>query len=94
MSHKGINQLAANQESLLSIFPNPCLGDTYLYTDDPDAEFVSICNSDGEMILRETIVPGRSLYMVLNLAPGTYYLELKDRNLNHLGLPRLLQIVK
>ena len=77
-------------ESLLNIFPNPCVGDTYLYTDDLDAAWLFIYDPDGNIKEKWAINPGITLHVNISLPPGTYQLVLKDGYQNILGLPKPL----
>jgi hypothetical protein len=79
-------------EPLLNIFPNPCIGDTYLYTDDLDAAWIFIYDHAGNIREQSPIIAGRTLHIHLSLGPGTYQLILKDQSQNMLGTARPLFI--
>jgi hypothetical protein len=80
------------EEALLNIFPNPCIGDTYLYTDDLEAAWVCILNETGQIQMQTPIISGRTLHVKLALEPGTYQLMLQDVYHQVLGRPKLLYI--
>jgi len=85
--------ISGNQgESLVNIFPNPCIGETYLYTDDLEAAWVCILDMDGNAHLQSPIDPGKTLHINLALTPGTYQLILKDHFNNVLGQAKMLYI--
>lgn len=77
-------------ESLLNIFPNPCVGDTYLYTDDLEAAWLFIYDQTGSIKEKWAINPGITLHVKISLSPGTYQLILKDGYQNILGLAKPL----
>lgn len=79
-------------ETLINIFPNPCIGDTYLYTDDLEAAWVCILDETGRIQLQTPISSGRTLHINLELQPGTYQLMLQDVYRQVLGRPKLLYI--
>jgi|LakMenEpi03Aug12_release.lakeMendotaPanAssembly.Ray.scaffolds.fasta_scaffold739475_1 hypothetical protein len=72
-------------ESLLNIFPNPCKGGTYLYTDDLEAAWVVLFDPQGNQINQWQIIAGKTLHIQLSLTPGTYQLVLKDAYQNIMG---------
>ena len=79
-------------ETLLNIFPNPCIGETYLYTDDLEAAWVFVYDQIGNMREKWPINPGITLHINISLPSGIYQLVLKDHCQNILGLPRPLFI--
>lgn len=83
--------IASNSgESLLNIFPNPCIGETYLYTDDLEAAWIFIYDQTGSIKEKWAISPGKTLHVNIQLSPGTYQLILKDGYQNILGLAKPL----
>ncbi len=79
-------------ESLLNIFPNPCIGDTYLYTDDLEAAWVCIFDQIGNIKMQWPIAAGKTLHVEISLHPGIYQMVLKDHYGNILGLAKPLYI--
>lgn len=90
MAQTGISGGA--QESMVNIFPNPCIGDTYLYTDDLEASWVFIYDQSGSERSSWVIQPGKTLHIHLSLEVGTYQLVLKDNFMNKLGSAKTLFI--
>ena len=90
MAQTGIS--GGTPESMINIFPNPCIGDTYLYTDDLEAAWVFIYDLSGAERARWAIQPGKTLHVHINLPDGVYQLILKDPFLNKLGAPKTLFI--
>lgn len=90
MAQTGISE--SNRESLLNIFPNPCIGDTYLYTDDPEAAWVIIYNDQNIEQALWPIEAGKTLHININLPEGTYQLVLKDPYKNTLGVAKPIYI--
>ena len=87
-----IGLLGSLREPLLNIFPNPCIGETYFYTDDLEANWLYIYDYSGNVKEKWRITPGRTLHVDLSLAPGTYHIILRDGFQNPLGLPKPLFI--
>jgi hypothetical protein len=79
-------------ESMVNIFPNPCVGDTYLYTDDLEAAWVYIYDEAGELKAWWPIRAGKTLHIELQLKQGAYQLVLKNHFLNKLGEAKTLFI--
>ena len=79
-------------EALLNIFPNPCIGDTYLYTDDLEAAWVIVYDCLGSIKQKWLISPGQTLHVKITLSAGAYQLVLMDNCQNILGLPKSLFI--
>jgi hypothetical protein len=90
MAQTGISN--GHPESMINIFPNPCIGDTYLYTDDLEAAWVVIYDLSGSERARWAIDPGKTLHVHMSLGDGTYQLILKDAFQNKLGSPKTLYI--
>lgn len=79
-------------EIMLNIFPNPCKGDTYLYTDDLEASYVRIINKEGRESGNWAISPGKTLHIQLQLSPGIYELVLLNQFGEPLGFSKSLYI--
>ena len=79
-------------ETMLNIFPNPCKGDTFFYTDDPEAAWVCLFDPSGHLQEKWSILPGKTIHVNFNLATGTYHLVLQDHFQNPLGLAKPLFI--
>jgi len=90
MAQTGIS--GSNNESLLNIFPNPCIGDTYLYTDDPQAAWVYIYDAHYHEKAKWKIEVGKTLHIELILPEGTYQLVLKDDFQHQLGAGKSIYI--
>ena len=88
MAQTGISGSAP--ESMINIFPNPCIGDTYLYTDDLEAGWVSIHDMKGNEMAIWPIQAGKTLHINLALTNGTYLLVLKNIYFHQLGSPKTL----
>lgn len=79
-------------ETLLNIFPNPCKGDTFLYTDDLEAAFIQLFDSSGQLQAQWPITAGKTLHIDLDLEPGTYHVVLINHFYQGLGKPKALYI--
>jgi hypothetical protein len=77
-------------ETLLNIFPNPCRGETFFYTDDLEAAWVCLYDYAGNLQDKWVIVPGRTLHVNIQLPQGTYHLVLRDHYQNPLGMAKPL----
>ncbi len=90
MAQIGISGSAG--ETLLNIFPNPCIGETYFYTDDLDAAWLCLYDYSGNIKEKWPITAGKTLHVNISLPTGTYHLVLRDHYQNPLGLAKPLFI--